>query len=310
MWPLSRPPDPNDEAARARERALARLHRAIAGERRRLRQRRFVWRALVGGLTLFIALATVPRSIDPDVQPLLGLAEAVETMSWTPVEVTSWYSRSERMELIEVSEGLLGGREMKFLLPSVHEVWTELGGVQRRRVTYGNPEFLSPEDARLFSSTDLGDHYPSRRTVESVQSIGEVASFSAEDLATPADVTEGLRRQVAGTGDRRTEEVDMLRLAALIMQTHGADPRVRGTVLRAVADIPGIVVNVAADTVDVSFDYVDGDRPLRLSYAFDAETAYLVGESLAVLATQSEPSTLVFQSRYEPLTPVTGAFGS
>ena len=310
MWPLSRLSEPNHEAARARERALARLHRAMAGERKRLRQRRFVWRALAGGFALFVALATVPRSIDPEVQPLLGLAEAVETMPWTPIEVTSWYSRSERMELIEVSEELVGGREMKFLLPSVHEVWTELGGAQRRRVTYGNPEFLSPEDARLFSSTDLSDHYPSRGTVESVQSIGEVASFSAEDLATPADVTEGLRRQVAGTGDRRTEEVDMLRLAALIMQTHGADPRVRGTVLRAVADIPGIVVSAEADTVDVSFDYVDGDRPLRLSYAFDAETAYLVGESLAVLATQSEPSTLVFQSRYEPLAPATGAFGS
>ena len=66
----------------------------------------------------------------------------------------------------------------------------------------------------------------------------------------------------------------------------------------------------SAEAIEVWFDYVDGDRPLRLSYAFDAETAYLLRESLATLATQSEPSSYLNRARYEPLRPATGFVGA
>jgi hypothetical protein len=286
---------------------------------RRDRRRRFVTRAVIGGLVLFLALATVPRSVNPDVQPLLGLAEAVEAMPRPVVEAAVWYSRSEQIELIEVPDELLEdasaegfeGRHLRFLLSSVREVWTGMGeSAQRRRITYGAPQFLSPEDAGLFWSANLSSHYPTGRIVESSVPIGEIGFLGPADFVSPAAVSAGLRRQVAGVGQRRTEELKMLRLAASIIQTHGEDPVTRASVLRAIADIPGITVVESGQTVDVSFDYLDGDRPLRLSYAFDSETAHVVRESVVLLAAQAEASTVVSESWYEPVRPADGFSGS
>ncbi len=299
--------------------ARLRLQRAVRREQRRSRLRRFVSRAVLGGSALFLVLATVPRSVNPDVAPLLGLAEAVEAMPRQPVEADLWYSRSERVELIEVPDellvglpaDLLQGHHLKFLMPSVNEVWTGQGdSVQRRRITYGEPQFLSPEDATLFRTGNLAPNYPIGQVVESTDSIGEMGFFGPGDIVSPAAVSAGLRRQVAGVGDRRPEEVEMLRLAASIIQTHGSDPLTRGSVLRAIADIPGISVAESGQVVEVSFDYHDGDRPLRLSYAFDSETAHVVRESLIVLAAQTELSTLVWESWYQPVQPAEGFSGS
>ena len=102
----------------------------------------------------------------------------------------------------------------------------------------------------------------------------------------------------------------MLRLSARLMRTYGADPVVRSTILRVIADIPGIHVGSTPGTVDVWFDYVDGDRPLRLSYTFDADTAHLVRESLATLATQSEPSSFLERANYTPAEPAVSFVGT
>lgn len=289
-----------------------RLWEAIGRERRRRRRRRFAGRAGTGGITLFVLLTVMSGSTGNELGPLLGLADAVEAMPRDRIEtVDLWYSRSERIELVIVPEEILAeAHHLEFLLPSVQEVWIGMGDTERRRTTYGQPEFFSPEDSRTFWLFDLSAYYPTDRTLDVVSSIGELAFFDEFVLADPSDVYAVLRRQVAGRGLRRAEEVEMLRLAARLMQTYGHDPVVRGTVLRVIADIPGIAVSVSDETIDVSFDYVDGDRPLRLSYTFDAETAYLVGESLAVLATVTEPSTLVSRIRYEPVQPAHGFVGS
>jgi hypothetical protein len=77
-----------------------------------------------------------------------------------------------------------------------------------------------------------------------------------------------------------------------------------------IADIPGINVGTSPGAVEVWIDYVDGDRPLRLTYAFDANTAYLVRESLATLATQAEPSSYLEQAQHWPTQPVGSFFGA
>ena len=292
----------------SRSRARRHLGRIIARETTRRRRRRFGARAVSAGLTLFLVLTVAPKGTNTDLQPLLGLADAVERMPRDLITETNvWYSKVDRMELVEVPPELTGGFELEFLLPSTEESWYGLGAVQRKRVTYGEPQFLSPEAARVFWTADLAAHYPTQRVVESEQSIlemhllGEVADGPASDLRAV------LERQVAGRGDRRPEEVELLRLSARLMQTHGADPAVRGTVLRVLADIPGIKVGTSPGMVEVWFDYLDGDRPLRLSYAFDADTAYLVRESLATLATQTEPSSFLEQANHWPAQPA-GSF--
>lgn len=283
----------------ARPYAKALLHRAMAEEARRDRTRRRRRRWTVPLATTVLVIGISPTGLDGDTAPLIGLADAVASAPGTLGLVDRhWYSRTETRELVSVSVDVDGGSVLAFLLPAVEERWHDAGDIPRRTVTYGTPTFFSSEDEDLFDAAGLTAIYG-----PGTQVTGQVSPDEYQFAATLADSEPGslggtLRRRVAGLGERRMEEVRLLQLTAQLMQVHADDPQMRSKILRVIADVPGIVVVPTGHNVVVSIDYLDGDRPLRLMYEFDADSAHLVGEYLAVLATQSEPATLLRSARH------------
>ncbi|MFP5332551.1 MAG: hypothetical protein ACLGHX_09375 [Acidimicrobiia bacterium] len=253
-------------------------------------------------------LGISPTGLDGVSAPLVGLADAVASApDFSPAAARHWYSRAESRFL--VSEPLPGGQTVEFLVTSVEETWHDAGDLPRRTVTYGTPRFFSSEDEDAFYEAGLGSKYPAGRTIP-LPTGADVMRFGDELVETNPDQLGGiLRRRVAGLGDRRMEEVRLLQLAASLIPAHADDPAMRAQILRVIADIPGITVVPTDRNVVVSIDYLDGDRPLRLMYAFDGDTAHLVGEYLAALATQTEPATVLRASRFSVSNPA-GATGS
>jgi len=236
-------------------------------------------------------------------QPLLGLADALAT-SPTSLQPASrhWYIRSVTRELVSVPSAIDPGVAIRFLVESVEETWHDAGDHPRRTKTFGDTVFLSAEDEDAFHASGLGLRYRPGRTIELPMSGGFYVVNELEE-ATAEELGGVLRRRVAGLGDRRIEEVQLLRLTADIIGLHADDPAVRAKVLRVIADIPGIRVLPYGQSIVVAIDYMDGDRPLRLMYEFDADTAHLVGEYLAALATQSEPASVLRSARHALPTP-------
>ena len=287
-----------------RSRALTRLRVAMAEERRRRRIWRRRRRLVVAVAAIVLTIGIAPPGLDGEVQPLLGLADALATSpSSQQPAARHWYTRSVTRELVSVPVVIADGMPIQFLVESVEETWHDAGDVPRRTKTFGDTVFLSSEDEDAFYASGLALRYRPGRTVELPVSGEFYIARQLED-ATAEELGSVLRRRVAGLGDRRMEEVHLLRLTADIIGLHADDVAVRAKVLRVIADIPGIRVLPYGRSVVVAIDYVDGDRPLRLMYEFDADTAHLVGEYLAALATQSEPATVLRSARHAFPTPV------
>lgn len=289
----------------ARARGLALLRRAMADESRRHVVRRVRRRWIIVATTTLLVVGISPTGPDGLSSPLIGLADAVAS---TPVPIESqgrhWYARTESRELISVPISVDGERALEFLVFAVEETWHDAGDAPRRTVTYGAPRFFSPEDEDTFHAAGLGSHYREGQQVD-VPVAQDEYRFAVTLSGSDSDMLGStLRSRVAGLGDQRMEEVRLLRLTAELIQLHADDPAVRSRILRVVADIPGIVVISNPGSVVVSIDYLDGDRPLRLMYEFDADTAHLVGEYLAALATHTEPATVLRSSRHSIPTPV------
>ena len=279
--------------------ARARLRRAIAEEARRTRVRRRRRRWIVPLATTLLVVGISPTGIDGHTAPLIGLADAVAAAPDPPTPIDRhWYSRTETRELMSVEVDVNGGSTLEFLLPAVEERWHDAGDMPRKTVTYGAPTFFSPEDEDAFYAAGLAAIY-AEGTQISTQVPTDEYRFATTLAGTDTEELEGtLRRRVAGLGERRMEEVRLLQLTAQLIQVHADDPHMRSKILRVIADVPGIVVVPTDHNVVVSIDYLDGDRPLRLMYEFDADSAHLVGEYLAVLATQSEPATVLRSARH------------
>jgi hypothetical protein len=295
-------PDPRPAA---RPRARARLRLAIEKERWRQRRRLHRRRWAVVGLTIILTLGVAPPGLDGEMQPLLGLADAVAA-SPPPLEPEPrhWYSVAETTELISVPVLLDEQMVLQFLVTAVEETWHDMGDVPRRTKTYGAPRFLSSEDADAFHSAGLAGVYREGR-IEDVPIQRDQYQFAEVIVTVEADdLREALRRRVAGVGGQQMEEVHMLRLTADLIQLHAADAQTRAKILRVIADIPGIMVLANDQTVSVFIDYLDGDRPLRLMYVFDADSAHLVGEHLAVLATRTEPALMLRSTSHSLPTPL------
>jgi hypothetical protein len=246
-----------------------------------------------------VVLGISPAGINGDTAPLIGLADAVAA---NPEPVGSvdrhWYSRTETRELVSMKVDVNGESTLEFLLPAVEERWHDAGDIPRRTVTYGAAIFFSPEDEDIFHSAGLAGTYGAGTQVTTQVSQDEY-HFATTLVDSDQEVLEGtLRRRVGGLGERRMEEVRLLQLTAELMQVHADDSQMRSKILRVIADVPGILVVPTGNHVVVSIDYVDGDRPLRLMYEFDADSAHLVGEYLAVLATHSEPATILWSARH------------
>lgn len=279
--------------------ARARLQQAIADEarRRQARRRRRRWIIPLAATVLVIGIS--PTDLDGHTAPLIGLADAVAAAPVSSVPVDRhWYSRAETREIVSVAVDMNGESTLEFLLPAVEERWHDAGDVPRKTVTYGSPTFFSPEDEDTFYAAGLAAIYG-----EGTQVTTQVATDEYRFATTIADadqeVLKGtLRRRVAGLGEHRMEEVRLLQLTAQLIQVHADDPQMRSKILRVIADVPGILVVPTDRNVVVSIDYLDGDRPLRLMYEFDADSAHLVGEYLAVLATHSEPVTILRSTRH------------
>lgn len=298
-------PDPHLSAKRhARRRLLA----AMAEERRRRRRRRSHRRWAVTGATVVLVLGITPTGLDGVSAPLVGLADAVASApDYSSISARHWYAKTESREL--VSEVLADGRVVEFLLSSTTETWHDAGDVPQRSVTHAAPLFFSPEDEDAFHEAGLAGRYSLGRPLIT-DAFGELSQFAQELDVTDAEELGGaLRRRVAGLGDQRMEEVRLLQLAAELIPVHADDPAMRAQILRVIADIPGISVVPTDRNVVVSIDYVDGDRPLRLMYEFDGDTAHLVGEYLAVLATQAEPAAVLRSARHTIPSPF-GSVGS
>ncbi len=287
-----------EEPSPTRAAGLGALRLAIAREQRRRRRRRRLLRASALAATFFVAWSIIPNRPDAHLRPLLGLADAVENLPPATLGPGSlWYSRSERVELI-VEE--VDGVTVRFLRPETREVWIGGAGAGRVLITYGEPEFLSPQDRDAFYATGLAERY--RPTTEEVTSIDEPADVAArfDWSADPGQLETEMWRQVAGLGDPSLEEAEMLRLAARLIRENEDHPERRSAVLRVIADLPGITVTQAGDTVGVSVDYDDGERPLRLQYEFDARTAHLVGETVETRTDRPEDTRILRRARYEP----------
>lgn len=284
-------PGPADAWVSPREWARARLRARAARERVRSRRLRLFGRAAVGGLVLFLVWSLVPGVLAPEVVPLLGLADRVEALATTPrIPGAVWYARSARVELLTVPAG---PGEARVLVPAVHETW--FGGdreLARRRVSFGRPRPLGPEDGRLVTGMDLAALGIGRRRPPSEDPIEEAVDAGRDALV------RALREEAAKQPDPRLEAMSMLQLAARLVHRFGAEPAKRSVVLRAMADIPGIAVREGDGVIEVSVDYVEGGRPLRLEYHLDAGTAELVAESLMVLAGRFEPPEVLRTTRY------------
>lgn len=292
----------------AKRQARRRLVVAIAEERRRRRRTRTLRRWAVTGATVVLVLGIAPTGLDGIAAPLVGLADAVASApDYSAESARHWYARTESRELI--SAQLSDGRVVEFLLSSVEEVWHDAGDIPQRSVTFEAPIFFSAEDADAFNEAGLAAQYSLGRPVVT-DAFGELSRFVTALGVPDADELGGaLRRRVAGLGDQRMEEVRLLQLAAELIPVHADDPAMRAQILRVIADIPGITVVPTDNNVVVSIDYVDGDRPLRLMYEFDGDTAHLVGEYLAALATQTEPAAVLRSARHTIPSPI-GSAGS
>ena len=287
-----------EEPLQARAQGLDALRDAIRRESRRRRRQTWLLRTTALAATFFVAWSILPNRHDARLRPLLGLADAVESLPPPTLgQGNLWYSRSERVELI-VEE--VDGVTVRFLRPEVREVWIGGAGAGRVLVTYGEPQFLSPQDRDAFYATGLADRY--RPTTEEITSIEEPADTVArfDWSAGPRQLEAEMWRQVAGLGDPSLEEVEMLKLAARLIRENDGHPERRSTLLRVIADLPGIQVTETGDTVGVSVDYDDGERPLRLQYEFDARTAHLVGEQVETRTDQPEDTRILRRARYEP----------
>ena len=290
---------------RAHRLARARLRSAMVQESRRRRFRQRARRGVVISMTTVLVMGIAPTGLDGTASPLIGLADAIAVTPILREPVgRHWYARSESRELVSIPASGAGHAALQFLITAVSETWHDAGDGPRRTVTYGSPQFFSAEDEDRFHSTGLATRYASGRAIE-VPVAQDFARFVATiSEAEPADLAGALRRRVAGLGDRRMEEVRILQLTAELIQAHADDASMRSRILRVIADIPGIMVVANARNMVVSIDYVDGDRPLRLMYEFDGDTAHLVGEYLAALATQSEPASVIRSARHSiPTTP-------
>lgn len=267
---------------------------------RRIRRR---W--LIAGTAALLVVGISPTGPDGLSSPLIGLADAVAA---APMQVESsgrhWYSRSESREVVSVPINVDGERTLEFLVVAVEETWHDAGDAPRRTVTYGTPRFFSPEDEDAFHAAGLASRYRDGLQVAAPLAQDEYRFAATLSESDPDLLESTLRSRVAGLGDQRMEEVRLLRLAAELIQLYAGDPALRSGILRVVADIQGIVVIANSGSVVVSIDYLDGDRPLRLMYEFDADTAHLVGEYLAALATQSEPATVLWSARHSLPTPI------
>ena len=281
--------------AAARVGARRRLQAAMAAEVRRRRQGRTRARLVVLVVAVVVMSGVAPMGTGGTGGPLLGLADAVAAIP-PPIDAPGrhWSARTETRELLSVPVG--EGQVIEFLVTAVEESWHDAGDVPRRIRTYGSPRFFSSEDEDAFNAAGLASVYGdgSRVTVPAT----DLGFAGPLDQADQDQIAGTLRRRIAGVGDRRMEEVHLLRLTADLILLHADDPVMRAQVLRVIADIPGIIVVPTARSVVVSIDYLDGDRPLRLMYEFDADTAHLVGEYLAALATQTEPTTVLRSARH------------
>jgi hypothetical protein len=252
-----------------------------------------------------LVVGIAPTGLDGTASPLIGLADAIAVAPIPRQPVgRHWYARSESRELVSIPVTAGEHAALEFLITAVSETWHDAGDAPRRTVTYGSPQFFSAEDEDRFHSTGLATRYATGRAVE-VPVAPDFARFVATiSEAAPDDVARALRRRVAGLGDRRMEEVRMLQLTVELIQAHANDASMRAQILRVIADIPGIMVVANARNVVVSIDYLDGDRPLRLMYEFDGDTAHLVGEYLAALATQSEPASVIRSAKHSMPAPI------
>ena len=308
MWPATDTfgvPSPS-----ARARARARLRRAIADDSRRQASRRRWRRWMTASLATVVLTGITPVGLDGEAAPLIGLADAVADGPRVTEPVgRHWYSISETKELVSRRVSLEEEIELQFLVSAVEEIWHDAGDVPRRSVTYGTPRFLSPEDEDAFHAAGLAKSYDGETQISVAMASEDYRFATALTGSSSEEIESTLRRRIAGLGDRRMEEVRLLQLTAELIQVHADDPLMRAQILRVIADIPGILVLSNARNVVVSIDYVDGDRPLRLMYEFDADTAHLVGEYLAALATQTEPATVLRSARHSLPAPL-GVSGS
>jgi hypothetical protein len=292
----------------AKVEARSRLWAAMAKEKLQGRRRRTRRRLVVVATAMVLTLGVVPPGLDGEMQPLLGLADAVAA-SPEPVASTvrHWYARADTRELVTVRVG--DTDEIQFLLPAVEEAWHDMGDAPRRTKTFGTPVFLSSEDADAFFAAGLAVEYRSGQTVELPSQPDQYRFASSLKASDAEDLGSVLRRRVGGLGNDRLEEVHLLRLTADLMQVHADDAAMRSRIIAVIADIPGIQVRASHRTVLVSIDYLDGDRALRLMYEFDADSAHLVGEYLAALATTTEPASVLRSARYDLPSPL-GVSGS
>lgn len=277
------------------ESARAQLRREFKAEKRRTIQIRMAQRLGVITLVVSILMGITPATPNPELAPLLGLADALESSAASgPAYNAVWYLRSDQRSLVIVPSRVVpqSNRSFRFVLPSVEERWVLPGGTGGRRVVYGNPTFFSGVDEGAFYALGLMYYYP----------VGRVVNYPFEDTADakrewsrdPDTLLAELSADARGQQQATPQQ--LLSSVAKIMSDSVNAPTRRSVMLRALARIPGIEVSSRVSSFDVYVRYVEAQVPYELRLTFEAESGQLTRQAIWRLATTSAPGVLVYES--------------
>lgn len=278
-----------------RESARARLRAEIRAERVRARNRRVAERLGVIGLAVMVMFGVTPAAPNPELAPLVGLADAVEASN-TPnlSQHAVWYLRTEQRRLVTVPAQLITAYRAdpyRFVLASVQEQWLMPGGSGGRRMVYANPDFMFPSDAGIFYASGLMYYYPVGRVT--THPFEEVVAPSIDWSASPQVVLAELVRHAPDQA--RVSPQSLLSAVADVMTASVDDPGKRSVLLRALAEVPGIEVGSQPGQIEVAVDYVEGQSQYEFRLCFDAENGQLTRHSVWVKATPGSPAYPVFE---------------
>jgi hypothetical protein len=280
--------------------ARTRLREAFGAERRRFRREWFFVRAVAVGVVMFLVWSIAPATPTGNETPLIGLARATAQLpAPQPASGEQWYvieHRQERMSFLDSTQD--EPEDITVVVSTVAETWVDLSddtAFSRAAVSEMYP--LSPDDQEALERFQANNP----DMTQPVEAESTVVYSNAHPMWSEgaSAVYAELSRAVEPSDDIRMDRLQILSLAAELMQRHGVDPAKRSTLLLTIARIPGIEVERTDHLVQVRYQYVVGDVAHEVRYDFDRTDGSLVGKSITTLATPTSESILLSQSRYE-----------
>lgn len=282
--------------------ARLRLWRAMEREQGETRRRRFVARAAVLGVTLFVALLAVPDGMDRQSLQLFGLAEAVAGSNLNPTDSGAiWYERTEHLQRVVVDPVYvrpLGWEVYYFDLSVTVERWIAVDGAVRTRTTYGTPQFPAGIDDTVFDLARLTDRYPVMKSVETLGTQERQTPYVPPWSAGVDGLRASMETQVRTSAGPLPSYVRMLDMTIRLLHQERDDPDHRALLIRVLASLDGLQVTAEEDRLVVSARYVVEEEAFEQWVVFDRHSGSLVSYSVERLATRSTSSKILETHHY------------